>query len=57
MTKLSIGLISILVAFATAVSASADPKQLDGPVTEEGDIAGAAFRIDIPENWQGGLVT
>ena len=52
MTKLSIGLISILIPFA----ASADPKRLDGHVTEEGDIAGAAFRIDIPEDWHGGLV-
>ena len=28
----------------------------DGPITEEGEIAGAPFRIDIPENWNGGLI-
>lgn len=56
MMKISIGLLSILIAFALGVSASADPKQLDGPVREEGEIAGAAFRIDIPEAWHGGLV-
>ena len=56
MMKFSIGLLSSLSAFALAVSASADPKQLDGPVREEGDIAGAAFRIDIPEDWHGGLI-
>lgn len=27
-----------------------------GPLTNEGDIGGAAYRIDIPENWNGGLV-
>lgn len=28
----------------------------DEPITEEGEIAGAKFRIDIPTNWNGGLV-
>ncbi len=27
-----------------------------GPRTETGDINGAKFRIDVPENWNGGLV-
>ena len=27
-----------------------------GPKTELGDLNGAKFRIDIPENWNGGLV-
>lgn len=27
-----------------------------GPITEEGAIDGADFRIDIPKNWNGGLV-
>lgn len=27
-----------------------------GPITEEGAIDGADFRIDIPENWNGGLL-
>lgn len=26
-----------------------------GPVLEEGSIAGAAFKIEIPENWNGTL--
>jgi hypothetical protein len=26
------------------------------PRTETGEIDGAKFRIDIPENWNGGLV-
>ncbi len=27
-----------------------------GPLTEEGELGGAAFRIDIPQGWNGGLV-
>lgn len=29
---------------------------VQGPLTDEGEIGGAAYRIDIPENWNGGLV-
>jgi pimeloyl-ACP methyl ester carboxylesterase len=32
------------------------PRRVQGPVHEEGEFNGAAFRIDIPENWNGGLV-
>jgi pimeloyl-ACP methyl ester carboxylesterase len=41
----------LLLAFLLA--AAACPAQ---PKTETGEINGAAFRIDVPENWNGGLV-
>lgn len=37
------------------VSAAAQERP-KGLLTETGDIAGAEFRIDIPENWNGGLL-
>lgn len=42
-----------LLLSAAAFAQSERPK---GPLTDEGEIAGAPFRIDIPENWNGGLV-
>lgn len=36
--------------------AFAGDKRVDGPVTETGDIAGAEFLIEIPKNWNGGLI-
>ncbi len=49
-------LIAGLVLTCTPWTALAEPNQLDGQVEEQGEIAGAAFRIDIPEDWNGGLV-
>jgi pimeloyl-ACP methyl ester carboxylesterase len=48
----------VLVALITvaAVPAFAAGERPAKAVTEEGEIAGAAFRIDIPEKWNGGLV-
>jgi len=40
--------------FACAALCAAAPKV--GPKVEFGEINGAKFRIDIPENWNGGLV-
>jgi hypothetical protein len=31
-------------------------RPVEGPIVEKGEINGARFRIDIPENWHGGLV-
>jgi len=38
----------------TSVCDAAD--RPEGPLTDEGAIAGAEFRIDIPEGWHGGLI-
>jgi len=51
-----LGILVLGCVFAASFGAAAEPKKLDGPVMEEGDIAGAPFRIDIPEDWHGGLV-
>lgn len=56
MKTLTTFLIAGLVLACTPWTALADPSQLDGPVEEQGEIAGAAFRIDIPEDWNGGLI-
>jgi pimeloyl-ACP methyl ester carboxylesterase len=45
-------LLSIFLVFAALCAAA--PKA--GPKVEIGEINGAKFRIDIPENWNGGLV-
>ncbi len=44
----------VSVFLACAALCLAAPKS--GPKTEIGEINGAKFRIDIPENWNGGLV-
>ncbi len=45
-------LLSVFLACATISLAAPQA----GPKTEIGEINGAKFRIDIPENWNGGLV-
>jgi len=45
----------IALVLATRLSAAAPERPADA-VTEEGEIAGAKFRIDIPKKWNGGLV-
>ena len=39
----------LCVTFSLAIAFAA-------PRTETGEIDGAKFRIDVPENWNGGLV-
>ena len=49
--------IAFALAFiAVAAIAFGEDKPGAKPIVEEGEIAGAAFRIDIPANWNGGLV-
>ena len=49
--------VGVVCLFATiAIPARAAQERPAKAVTEEGQIAGADFRIDIPENWNGGLV-
>lgn len=43
-----------LVSFGFGCASTAPPLEL--PVQETGENNGAAFRIDIPENWNGGLL-
>ncbi len=45
-----------VVAFVLMASLAQAADKTVGPITEEGDLGGAAFRIDIPKNWNGGLV-
>ena len=47
--------VSLLIAVVPAYAGGA-PERPVKAVTEEGTIAGADFRIDIPEGWNGGLV-
>jgi pimeloyl-ACP methyl ester carboxylesterase len=46
----------LAVLFAVGLSNAFATERPKGPLTEEGEIAGAAYRIDIPANWNGGLV-
>lgn len=47
---------AVAVAGLVLSGATATAKDVKTPVVETGEIAGAAFRIDIPEDWNGGLV-
>ena len=47
---------ALVLAAIASIAASAEDKVGATPIVEEGEIAGAAFRIDIPANWNGGLV-
>lgn len=47
-------LVACLIVMLSAIAAAQEKPRL--PVAERGEINGAPFRIDIPENWSGGLV-
>lgn len=47
-------LVACLIAALGAVAQAQEKPKL--PVAETGEINGARFRVDIPENWNGGLV-
>ncbi len=47
-------IVATAVLFAAQFATAAD--RPTKAITEEGEIAGAKFRIDIPDNWNGGLV-
>lgn len=44
---------AVALSFALPVRAQDKPK---GPIEETGEIAGAEFLINIPENWNGGII-
>lgn len=46
----------LLLCVLAAFSAAAAPQRPTGPIKAEGEIGTAQFRIDIPENWNGGLI-
>jgi pimeloyl-ACP methyl ester carboxylesterase len=46
---------AVVLALLLGVACGA-PETLTGPAVEEGDLAGAAFRIELPERWNGDLV-
>lgn len=45
-----------LQAIPAAAQAAPEPPRVQGPVSEKGEIEGAEFWIEIPENWNGGLL-
>jgi len=47
-------LIACLIVMLSAIAPAQEKPKL--PVAETGEINGARFRVDIPENWNGGLV-
>ncbi len=46
-------LVALFLSLSAILPAQQKPQ---GPVTETGEIEGAEFRIDIPKDWNGGLV-
>ncbi len=46
----------LLTAAQPALAGQAAPARVTGPVGESGVLEGAPYRIDIPANWNGGLV-
>src|SRR6516164_2456554 len=56
MTMRRIGLLSLLLCLTSGCSAGADPAAESGMQTETGTLEGAAWRSDVPANWNRGLV-